>query len=185
MWLIHCLTIVFTNSRLTVGKKKVVSNLYFTWAYIIIYTINAGHTSPEMLEDVQPYGNAGFERQNLFATNQAVSDQALKMKPPRSMWDVNENEPIKERRQVNWSTHQSLRILRRERFALPRAWHALRPITRTLSGPLLTQARHPAEGKAALCVAEEKPICCALTFIYLFFQEFQGCRRAVALCYKL
>lgn len=38
--------------------------------------------STEMLEDVKPYGNAGVERQNLFATNQAVSDQAMKMKLP-------------------------------------------------------------------------------------------------------
>lgn len=44
------------------------------------YTSDAGHTFTEMLEDVKPYGNAGVERQNLFATNQAVSDHAMKMK---------------------------------------------------------------------------------------------------------
>lgn len=46
----------------------------------MIYTSNAAHT--EMLEDLKPYGNAGVERQKLFATNQAVSDQAMKMKLP-------------------------------------------------------------------------------------------------------
>lgn len=40
----------------------------------MIYTSDGGHMPSEMLADVKPYANAGVERQNLFATNQAVSD---------------------------------------------------------------------------------------------------------------
>lgn len=105
--------------------------------------------SPEKLEDSQPYANAGVERQNLFCHKPGCQWSSYEDEATRSMWDVNENEPIKERRQVNWSAHQSLRILRRERFALPRAWHALRPITRTLSEPLAHSGQTPRGRKSS------------------------------------
>lgn len=48
---------------------------------IFTSTSDAGHMS-HGTQDVKSCGNVGVERQNAFATNQAVSDQAMKMKPP-------------------------------------------------------------------------------------------------------
>lgn len=112
------------------------------------------------------YGNAGVERQNLFATNQAVSDQAMKMKLPAACgmsMKMNRSKTggrlIGAHIKVSGSSggkDSHYRVLD-TRFVQSHGPYL---------SPLLTQCRHRAEGKAAQFVAGESQ---SVVLMYYFF----------------